>query len=487
MIALKKATAYFNDVMLLVSGTTASQIIIVLSYPFITRLFSPEDFGILAVFTSVVGVIAVVICLRYDAAIMLPASDEDAANLLAGSIGIATVISILSIPAIWWLGPTVASWLNQPTLAKYLWLVPPVLFFGGMGTGHPALNAWALRKKRYAIIASTRVADSTITAAGQLGAGWTGFATAGSLIGATLIGATVSPLVLGVQIWRKYGDMFRKNVSLQNIIDNLKRYYKFPVYSTGSTLLNTVSWQIPSFMLAIFFSADIVGFYALGFRILQLPMSLVGTAIGQVFFQRSAEAYKEGHLASVVDEAFHRLVLLGLFPMLTLTLVGKAFAVIFFGEAWAEAGVYTQILGIWAFFWFISTPLSNLFYILEKQEFLLRINILLLVTRLVSLGLGGYLGSPRLALILFSGTGILVYGYLCGSILVYSGASWRRIGTIFLQAFSYFLPFGIILSLLIIVDQSFWLIGAATLASFFAYGVILWWGQPALIRSLVRR
>ena len=487
MIALKRATTYFNDVMLLVSGTTASQIIIVLSYPFITRLFSPEDFGILAVFTSLVVIIAVVICLRYDAAIMLPAADEDAANLVAGSLGIATIISILSIPLVWLFGPTIAAWLHQPSLAVYLWLVPPILFFGGMGTGHPALNAWAIRKKRYATIASTRVADAAVTAAGQLGAGWLGFASAGSLIGATLLGATVSPLVLGVQIWRKYGKLFRESISFQSIIDNLKRYYKFPVFSTGSTLLNQISWQLPSFMLAIFFSADIVGFYALGFRILQLPMSLVGTAISQVFFQRSSEAHKHGKLAPVVDEAFHRLVLLGLFPMLTLTVVGKTLAVVAFGEAWAEAGVYTQILGIWAFFWFISTPMSNLFFVLEKQEFLLRINVLLLITRLISLGLGGYLGSARIALMLFAGTGVLVYGYLCISILMHSGTALPRIGSIFLQALYYFLPFGITLFLLVILYPNSLIVVAAALASFVAYSGILWFRQPELVRGLVRR
>jgi O-antigen/teichoic acid export membrane protein len=487
MIALKKATAYFNDVMLLVSGTAASQIIIVLSYTFITRLFSPKDFGVLSVFTSIVGVIAVLLCLRYDAAIMLPAEDEDAANLLAGSLGIATIISILSIPLVWLLGPTIAGWLNEPTLASYLWLVPPVLFFGGMGTGHPALNAWALRKKRYATIASTRIADATVTAAGQLGAGISGFATAGSLIGATLLGATVSPLVLGVQIWRKYGNLFRESVTLQNIIDNLKRYYKFPVYGTWSTLLNQISWQIPSFMLAIFFSADIVGFYALGFRILQLPMSLVGSAIGQVFFQRSSEAHAQGKLALVVDEAFHRLVLLGLFPMLTLTLVGRTLAVVFFGEAWAEAGIYTQLLSIWAFFWFISTPMSSLYLVLEKQEFHLKITMFLFLSRLASLGFGGYLGSARLALLLFAGTGILIYGYLGAAILMQSRISFHRIGSIFLQAITYFFPFGILLATLIKSGQNGWIVVGATILSFLGYGLILWYRQPDVVRGLVRR
>jgi O-antigen/teichoic acid export membrane protein len=173
--------------------------------------------------------------------------------------------------------------------------------------------------------------------------------------------------------------------------------------------------------------------------------------------------------------------------MLTLAVVGKTLAVMALGDAWAEAGVYTQILGIWAFFWFISTPMSNLFFVLEKQEFLLRINVMLLITRLLSLGLGGYLGSARLALILFAGTGVFVYGYLCISILIYSGTAWPRIGSIFLQALSYFLPFGIILFLLIIVYPNNLIIVAATFVSFVAYGCILWFRQPDLVRGLIRR
>jgi O-antigen/teichoic acid export membrane protein len=216
-------------------------------------------------------------------------------------------------------------------------------------------------------------------------------------------------------------------------------------------------------------------------------MSLVGTAISQVFYQRGAEAHAQGRLAPLVDEAFNRLVLLGLFPMLALTLVGGRLATMVFGNAWTEAGVYTQILGIWAFFWFISQPMSNLFMILEKQEFHLKINILLFITRLVSLGLGGYLGSPRLALVFFAITGILVYGYLSASILVYSGTSWHRIWSILVQALSYFIPFGIVLVGELMLDLNNWIIALTTLVGLAAYGFIVWRRHPETVRGLVRR
>ena len=71
-----------------------------------------------------------------------------------------------------------------------------------------------------------------------------------------------------------------------------------------------------------------------------------------------------------------------------------------------------RILAIWTFFWFISSPLGTLFSVLEKQEWSIRINIVVFVSRLLALIIGGYSGNARLTLLLFSVSGVLVYGYL---------------------------------------------------------------------------
>ena len=80
--------------------------------------------------------------------------------------------------------------------------------------------------------------------------------------------------------------------------------------------------------------------------------------------------------------------------------------------AWAQAGVYTQILSIYMFFNFISAPFGTLFTVLEKQENSLVIHILLLVSRVGTIWYGGRTGNMVLTLGLFSVWGILVYGGL---------------------------------------------------------------------------
>jgi len=196
------------------------------------------------------------------------------------------------------------------------------------------------------------------------------------------------------------------------MLDGIRRYRKFPIFSSWAGILNTLSWQLPVLMFGMFFSPTVVGFYALGFRILQMPMSLVGSAIGQVFHQRAAEVYLQGSLAPLLEGLMKRLLMVILFPMLMLTVIGRDLYIVVFGQAWAEAGVYTQILSVWAIVWFVSSPLSTLYGVMGKQAQGLALQVAVFISRLVSIGVGAYYGSVTLSLILFSVSGFFVYGYM---------------------------------------------------------------------------
>jgi len=450
-------TSFPGDVLKLVSGTTLAQALNLLAAPFLTRLFEPEAFGVFALFSAITGIIASVFTLKYELAIMLPERDSDAVNLLAGSLGIATLVSLLMAPIIWLGGPMIARWLNAPSLAAYLWLVPLALFFGGVGAGHPALNAWASRTRHFAQVSTTRVAGTLTAIVGKLAAGFAGFKSEGGLIAGTLVGSIVSPLLLGWQILRQYPPLSLESIHWVDIWKNLKRYRKFAIYNTPSALLNAVSWQVPSFLLSVFFSPTVVGYYAFGNQLLRVPMDLIGASIAQAFFSHATTAYRDGKLAEIVEATFRRLVEYSFFPIFMLAVIGKQLVVVVFGFNWAEDGVYIQILSLWMIFWFISSPLSHLYSVLEKNELSFRLNIIILVTRVVSVWIGGLLGSPRLALIFFSVSGVLIYGYLNITIVFLSGVSWRRIGRILVDNIVLFMPAGVIVLLLRATSAPDWI------------------------------
>jgi lipopolysaccharide exporter len=423
----RKETTFLGDVGRIVSGTAVAQLILVLASPLLTRLFEPEAFGVAALLAGVTGIVAVVACLRYELAIVLPEDDGEAANLLFVSLLCTCVVSACTALCVWLAIDVLDRAAGLAALQPYLWLVPVMVLVQGAFT---ALNYWNTRTKHFARLARAQVTAAVATTSGQIAAGSAGIGTSGMIL-SSVIGQSLSLAVLGGQIARNDASFFAASVNRAAMKRALLRHRKFPLYSTWSALLNVGSWQLPVFMMALFFSPVVVGFYALGFRILQLPMRLVGTAIGQVFVQRAARARTEGTLGPLVEDLLQRLLVIGAFPMFALTLAGKDVYVVVFGGEWAEAGLYTQILSPWAFMWFISSPLSQLYYVVEKQEFGFFFNAVLFASRFLSLGAGGIVGSPVLALALFSGTGLVLYGYLNLRLLAFAGA---RVGAVLAKA-----------------------------------------------------
>lgn len=419
----RAGSTFAGDVLRLVSGTTVAQLITVLSSPIVTRLYGPEAFGLWAIFGSITLVIGVVVCLRYELAIMLPPTDEEAANIFTLSLLFVSLTTLITVPLVVFGGGLASRLLKAPALSKVLWAVPVMVFINGVIL---VFNYWNSRTRHFARLSGARVAASATSTAVQLGAGWSGHAGANSLIASSIAGSGISSAALARQILRDDGALFRRSVRWRAIREAFARYSKFPAYGTASALLNSVSWQLPSFLLQYYFSTLVVGLYSVGNQMLRVPLSLVGGAISQVFYQRAAEAHRKGRLAEIVEGAFQRLVAFGLFPTVIFAIVGREIFLVVLGSKWGEAGVYTQILSLWTFFWFISSPLTSLFSVLERQEFGLKINAVIFVTRLASLVTGGLLGNARLAIMLFAGTGVLTYGYLNFAVMAASGVSYRR-------------------------------------------------------------
>lgn len=476
-----KPSPFVTDVFKLVTGTTFAQLVTILASPILTRLYGPESFGFLTLFTSITSIIGVIACMRYELAIMLPKTDEKAANLLALCLLCVVAVSGLTVPALYFGGAAFLSLLRAPGLAPYLILVPAFVFVSGIFL---ALNYWNSRTRHFGRLSAARVTSSLATTGTQLWAGFAGHVTGGSLIGASLIGVLVSTGVLVAQIWRDDHAILRRSISLRGMAEGLKRYKRFPLIDSSSALLNTISWQLPAFLLAAFFSPAIVGYYSLGFRMLQVPMSLIGGSIAQVFFQRASKARSDGTLPILVENVFHSLVAIGIFPILVVAIVGPELFAVIFGDTWVEAGLYAQILSIWAFVWFISSPLSTLWVVLEKQTFGIKINSLNFVTRIISLVLGGVAGSPVIALALFALSGVLVYGYLNVKMLLFSGVQLTNAGKHLFSSLGLFCPFGIILVGLKIANVgSFFLITTACVFGVMYYLYLMY--TDSLFRALI--
>ena len=402
---------FSTDVLTLVKGTTVSLLITFLASPIITRLYGPEAFGLAALFTSIISLISVVACLSYEPAIVLPKSDEEAANVFGLCMLLVVCVSLATIPILFILQQPVVQFLKAPELGPLMWLIPPTLLVSG---SFMALNYWNTRTKHFNRLSIARVTSSVTTTGTQLGAGFLGFAVGSVLIYANVLGQLVSACVLGLQIMRDHLSFFKQHITWERMVNAFKEYSNFPKFQVMGSFINTLSWQIPIFLLSYFFSKTIVGYYSLGMMVIMTPMTVIGAAIAQVFFQRAAMAKHEGSLAVIFTDTYSFLIKISLFPLLLLTFIGKDLFVFLFGPLWGDAGFFIQILSVFAVSLFISSPLSSILSILGKQKIGFILSAISLLMRFISIYIGGVYGSAALAILLFSLSGMI--GYACTGI-----------------------------------------------------------------------
>ena len=384
---------FAKGVGVLVGGTVGAQILMILASPVLTRLYTPEDFGLLAVYASILSLFTVIASLRYELAIPLPENDTEAIHLALLSLVVICFTTILSAFLVFFAGEYIANSVNEPRLANYLWLLPIGIFTIG---AYQVFNYWALRKKSFTVIAKTKIWQSLTGLILQLSLfKLNALALILGQVGSQAIG--VSSLAKtaikdpGFRKW-KWSDL--KKVAI--------RYKKFPLFSTWGGFVNTAGLQLPPLLFAMFFSAGAAGLYALAHRVLAMPMSLIGAAVGNVFFSNAAEAHREDKLAMLFEQVYVKLVSLIMPVALILIIDAPRFFSFIFGEEWQGAGELARWMAPWLAVVFIASPLSVLFEVLEKQKQGMFFQTIMLTSRIIGIYIGYLYQDMTLAIILFS-------------------------------------------------------------------------------------
>lgn len=354
-----------RNVALLVGGNVMGQGLLIIASPLITRLYSPDDFGTLTLYTTLLSLISMVVALRYDLAIPLPVEDQSAANLLALAIMILTGVSACTGVGIYFFADEVADLVNAPYLAAYLWLLPFSLF--GVGV-YQTLNFWALRKQAYPEIAKTKLSQSISLISLQLLFGWLQFKPLGLLLGdvAGRMGGSGSLCAL---VWRKDRAVL-KGVTWAGIRREAKRYRRFPLISSWGTLVQSAVLQCPPLILAFYYETEVVGWFGIGERVIGLPMTMLGASISQVLLIELATLAKTEpeRLPALFWKILKIMLGIGLLVVAPVVLVAPWLFSYAFGDEWGQSGLYLQILSVSIILQFAASPLRWFLEVLERQD-----------------------------------------------------------------------------------------------------------------------
>lgn len=360
-----RSKGFVHNVVLLGGSTALSQGVVMLAAPILTRLYTPADYGVFSVYTSIFSTLTVVASLSYELAIPLPKDDETAANMFVLSLLILPMMSFLTGLGVFLLGRQVVHWTNTPDLKPYLWLLPLNLLGAG---GYKVFNYWAVRRKVFDRIAQTSLAQSLGKVLTQMGLGLLKLGPVGLVLG-SIVGQVSGSGTLASLVYRQDREALGR-VNVAGVRRAAWRYRRFPLLSSGSRLVNNAGLYLPNLMLAAFYGPQVVGWLGLGRRVIRLPMILVGRSVAQVYIGEASRLAqdKPGELHRLFLKTAQRLLLVGGIPIALLGLSGPWLFALVLGEAWREAGAYVQLLAVMFMAEFVVVPVSSTLVLLERQE-----------------------------------------------------------------------------------------------------------------------
>lgn len=377
-----RSSGFVRATAVLVGGTAGAHLITAAAMPVLSRLFAPADFGTLAVFSGIVATIAVAACLRFDIAIALPESDNDAFNLLVLSGVCAVVVSLATAAMV----PVGSAWIAQlvgnSSLSYLMWLVPVGIFSAG---AYSALQNWNIRHRNFGLIARLRVGQSLASSSTQIGTGLIGIGALGLLAG--YIVNTASAVVLLAARLLPAARASTCGLSLQRMRYLAKKYRRFPAYSTWEALANSAAIQVPIIFVAALAETAEAGFLMLAMYVMQAPMSLIGAAVGQVYVSQAPRAEREGRLAHFTVEVLEKLIKCGTGPIFAIGIISPAVFALVFGSEWARAGLLVAWMTPWFSLQFLAAPVSMALHVTGSQRSAMVLQIVALTTRIAAVWL----------------------------------------------------------------------------------------------------
>lgn len=370
---------FSRNVVTLLTGTIVAQALPIAIAPILTRIYTPADFGVFALYMAIATIASVFATGRYELAVMLPENEEDAVNLVALSIFITLTLAFLSLLSILIFNQQIVKILGNPKIDNWIYFIPLAVLLTGI---YQTLYYWNNRNKKYRLLAISRVAQNGTISITQTLLGYITYM--GGLILGDNIGKIFATSILAKLTWNADKEKL-KFITKYKIISLAKKYRKFPIYDAMASLANILSYQVQNLLFPIFYGITSSGNYFLVFRVLQAPLSLISSTVVDVYKQKLASKnVTDTEFKILYKKMFLFCFLLGIVPFAILTYSAVDLFIFVFGKEWKEAGEYASILAPMFFIRFIANPLSYFIYIKDKQEFNIIAHSLLLVFSLLA-------------------------------------------------------------------------------------------------------
>lgn len=390
-----KANRFAKNFLKLFSATLVAQAITILLSPVLTRLYSPEDFGVYSLYMAIISLIIVYATGRYEFAISIAKTDKESTNLFKLVILLSLFSSILIALLIALLGDKFNILLGFEKYPTILYYVPLTIVFLGIMQG---LNYYYNRQKNFSSISAAKILQSVGTGSSSIGFAYMNFHTLG-MIWANILGIVLANIynISRTKLWRIF---YFSKADIKELKEVALKYKNYPLWNSTSAFFDVLALQAPILILGRFFSEAVVGFYSLTVRVVGLPITIISSAVAQVYLSEIAEKENKGEpIGEMVKKAAKMLAIIGIFPTIFLIIFSPFLFKILFGEEWILSGELATILAFSYYAKFIVSPLSVVFFVKNAVKELSILQMIRAITTVITLVITSLISKSFLSVI----------------------------------------------------------------------------------------
>lgn len=359
----------FKDILSLVSGAVLAKAIAFLVIPILTRLYTPEQFGVYTITITTITIFGSLCSLRYCDAIPIPKS-----NILATQLTLISFILIVPLSAILtflYFIYSADSFTDLPD-SYYFFLYIGILLYALYETA----SFLAIRRQKYKSIAFTNITQSILGSVIKVGFGYLSWLTPlGLVIGGCLQQGAGVIYLLKENINEIFYQAKKLNKKKVRLI--LSRYSDYPKFRLSSRLALLLSQNIPIIYFTYVFGLSASGQLGLAFSTISIPAALIANNVRKVYYGNASKVGENNYFAlkELTRSVILKMFSISIIPVSILIIFSKPLFSFVYGEGWELAANIAALLSIQLLGTFVAGSIIDYFNVVGKVKIYFYINL----------------------------------------------------------------------------------------------------------------
>jgi O-antigen/teichoic acid export membrane protein len=394
-------SSFYKNIFVMLRGTLVAQVIATIGALYLAKIYGEEAYGFFGVFISITGITSIICSLQLDKFIVISKNSKESTNwynFVLLLIPVATLIISLLLYV-------VSNYVFIEKLSKNILLLSAVgTLVIALITAHENFFTF---QKEFSTISNSKI----FLTIGNLGLQILLYSSF------NLLGLIIGFLISQCSVLLYYVFKNRRVISTTNFTEikkGLQSNTSILKFLLPSNTLNSIANSLMPILILAFFGVKEAGVYFFSQKILGIPLFLISSSVGQVYFQKSSVLLRENkeELRMLTKKIVRTNLLIMLAFLLLINTVGMYLLDSFFEGKWIDLRPYTLLLSILVFARVSFNPISSLIVVLDKNLESLLFNSYLFIINLVAIFVGYFYHSITLTIIIlavFGGIGYLVF------------------------------------------------------------------------------